>query len=102
MNAPLVTGIQNVYPNPFTGCTTIEIAIKEYPQNYLLKIYNIKGEQVRQFNGSAKGIITQNWDGTDNKGNKLCGSLSPLFSSWFQPLYPQAYLTINIYSIDGG
>lgn len=79
LNAPLVTGIQNVYPNPFTGCTTIEIAIKEYPQNYLLKIFNIKGEQVRQFNGSAKGIITQNWDGTDNKGNKLAAGVYLLY-----------------------
>ena len=71
LNTPLVTGIQNVYPNPFTGSTTIELTIKDNPQNYKLSIYNIKGEMVYQASGYAKGSISRNWDGKDNKGNKL-------------------------------
>jgi len=71
LNSPLVTGIQNVYPNPFTRSTTIELTIKENPQNYKLSIYNIKGEMVYQASGYAKGNISVNWDGKDNKGNKL-------------------------------
>ena len=59
LNTPLVTGIQNVYPNPFTGSTTIELTIKENPQNYKLSIYNIKGEMVYQASGYAKGSISR-------------------------------------------
>jgi hypothetical protein len=70
-NTPVVTGISNVYPNPFSGSTTIKLGVKEANQAYQLKIYNIKGECVYRNSGNAKGSFDLKWNGQSDSGEKL-------------------------------
>ena len=57
------------FPNPFVGATTISFSIPAHSQNAELKIYNIKGQLVKTFipEISPKGsVINFKWDGKDN------------------------------------
>ncbi|NLK49495.1 MAG: T9SS type A sorting domain-containing protein, partial [Candidatus Cloacimonetes bacterium] len=69
--APLFTGIHNVYPNPFADAITIRIGIKEPNPQYQLNIYNLKGQRVHQYVGKAKGFQDYRWDGRDASGKKV-------------------------------
>ena len=53
------------YPNPFNPATTIGFSLKT-ASDYSLTIYNVTGQVVAQFNGSANaGSHTINWDASN-------------------------------------
>ncbi|MFC1887973.1 T9SS type A sorting domain-containing protein [Candidatus Cloacimonadota bacterium] len=60
-----------IFPNPFNPATTISFANKEYIDTAMISIYNLKGQQVREF--PVTKLFSQNeertsviWDGRDN------------------------------------
>ncbi len=55
------------FPNPFVDETTIKFELPGDYENTVLKIFNISGKSIRQFNITAKK--SQQWDGRDNYGN---------------------------------
>lgn len=54
--------LQN-YPNPFNPSTTIEFSLPTYSE-WTVEIYNVTGQMIRTFNGSAVGKVELEWDGT--------------------------------------
>jgi hypothetical protein len=62
------------YPNPFLGNTTIEYEQKASGISEL-RIYNLKGQQVRLLDSSHKspGSYQLQWDGRDD-GGRACAS----------------------------
>lgn len=73
-NAPLLTELKSVYPNPFNPSATIQYALaKDARVN--LAIYNARGQLVRSFAEGDKASGTYNviWNGTDNYGRE-CGT----------------------------
>jgi len=68
---PIITGISQLYPNPFSSKLNIQVGIKEANQDYLLKIYNLKGQCVYSTKGNATGWLDLSWDGKTNSGAKL-------------------------------
>ncbi len=56
-------------PNPLKTNTTISFQLPKGLSDPLLKIYDLNGNQVKQFNISGKHA--QNWDGTDETGNRV-------------------------------
>ncbi|MCK4576573.1 T9SS type A sorting domain-containing protein, partial [candidate division WOR-3 bacterium] len=64
-----------VYPNPFSTSTSIQISCIEHrAEGIELKIYDVSGRVVRNFNlPTAYSILPTNfyWDGTDDFGKKL-------------------------------
>lgn len=68
---PVVTGIQEAYPNPFQTDLTLKLGVKEAHQNYHLRIYNLRGERVYQTQGNARGSFELTWDGRDQDGVRL-------------------------------
>ena len=69
--SPAFTGIHGVYPNPFRDAVSIQIGIKEPANQYLLNIYNLKGQCVHEYQGNGKGFVEYNWDGCDASGKPL-------------------------------
>ena len=69
---PLVTRLENAYPNPFNPDTTIRYQLKD-PAQVRIDIYNLKGQIVRSFSQShdAPGYYKLNWDGCDGSGRAL-------------------------------
>ena len=57
------------YPNPFSRSTDISFELSK-AGSASLKVYNLKGQLVRDLNAGnlAKGTHTINWDGKDNNG----------------------------------
>jgi hypothetical protein len=70
-SAPVISGIQGAYPNPFKDNLTVVLGIKDGHQDYQFKIYNIRGECVHSGSGFAKGTFELNWDGRASNGSKL-------------------------------
>ncbi|MDP2173145.1 MAG: chitobiase/beta-hexosaminidase C-terminal domain-containing protein [Candidatus Cloacimonadaceae bacterium] len=68
---PAFTGIQSVYPNPFSASITIALGVKESNQGYRLRIYNLRGECVYQERGVKSGLFDIAWNGTDMKDKRL-------------------------------
>lgn len=68
---PIITGIRNVYPNPFSNHTTIQLAVKEANQPYSMKVYNIKGACVYGTEGIAIGNFELHWNGYSSDGKRL-------------------------------
>jgi len=68
----------SAYPNPFHSSTTLSFSSKESIQNAEIKIYNIKGQLVRElrFDASPLSRFHQiSWDGTDKNGNMVSSGL---------------------------
>ncbi len=66
------------YPNPFHLSTTFSFSSKEYVQNAEIKIYNIKGQLVREFrpvSSSPTRSIEVIWDGSDKYGQKVASGV---------------------------
>ncbi len=74
-NLPMHKLNQN-YPNPFNPMTKIEYSIQK-TDKVSLKIYNTAGQAVRTLVNENKkvGNYTVNWDGKNDKGNKLSGGV---------------------------
>lgn len=71
---PLVTGINNVYPNPFNPSATINYSLEIQEQVELL-IYNTRGQVIRRLLQEAKqpGHYQIVWNGVDESGT-ACSS----------------------------
>jgi len=62
---PTTFELSQNYPNPFNPATTIGFSL-ETASDYALTIYNVTGQVVAQFNGSANaGNHSINWDATN-------------------------------------
>ena len=72
--APAMSGIQGVWPNPFSAKTSISLYLKDGGA-YSLDIYNVRGELVRRFVGQAKGPVELVWDAKDSKGRTLASGI---------------------------
>jgi hypothetical protein len=65
---PSQFGLSQNFPNPFNPKTSFVLAFP-VASEYSVIIYNIGGQVVRTFEGSAPaGHVTITWDGTDNHG----------------------------------
>jgi hypothetical protein len=63
------------YPNPFNPTTTISLDLP-VASNYNLEVYNIAGQKVRTFNGSAEaGTLEIVWDGKDASGSTVASGV---------------------------
>jgi hypothetical protein len=63
------------YPNPFNPTTTIALDLP-VASNYNLEVYNIAGQKVRTFSGSAEaGTLEIVWDGKDASGNQVASGM---------------------------
>lgn len=70
---PIISQIRN-YPNPFRTSTKFSFSSNNHIQNAELKIYNIKGQLVRDFpivTSSPSRSVSVTWDGKDSFGKKL-------------------------------
>ena len=69
---PVVTKLQDNYPNPFNPTTNIAYSVKE-AGNVNLKVYNVKGQLVRTLVNDVKetGNYTSTWNGTDNSNKSV-------------------------------
>jgi hypothetical protein len=72
---PVVTGIRDIYPNPFSTSVTLLLGVKEANQDYKLKIYNIRGELVYESSGMASGDFKHTWNGCATDGRKLSAGI---------------------------
>jgi len=69
---PDVFYLHQNYPNPLTTSTTISFSLIPSTQKAELKIYNIKGQLVRELDINAKsGIGSIAWDGQDSNGKQV-------------------------------
>ena len=64
------------YPNPFHSSTTFLCSSKEPIQNAEIKIYNLKGQLVREFGiRNSEFGFSAIWDGRDEFGNRVSSGL---------------------------
>jgi hypothetical protein len=70
---PILTNLENNYPNPFNPVTTIRYSLSDKAGSASLIIYNVKGQAVKTLlNGVAKnGNYNVKWNGTDNHNRPL-------------------------------
>lgn len=62
------------YPNPFNPKTTIQYSLSSEPKNADLKIYNIKGQLVRNYSLTKQnGNVV--WNGRDQHDNKISSGI---------------------------
>lgn len=68
-------GFTSVYPNPFND--SLNIAFKSKADNQTIKIYNLKGQLVREIRSSSKAnnIAKITWNGKDNQGSKVSSGI---------------------------
>ncbi|MCK4358977.1 MAG: T9SS type A sorting domain-containing protein, partial [Candidatus Cloacimonetes bacterium] len=69
--------LQN-YPNPFSTSTTISFSATDLHRLTQIKIYNIKGQLVKQLFPISIGINSQlsiDWDGKDENGKQLSNGI---------------------------
>ncbi|MDD4309174.1 MAG: FlgD immunoglobulin-like domain containing protein, partial [Candidatus Cloacimonetes bacterium] len=61
------------HPNPFNPSTTIKFSVNHNTPKLELKIYNVKGQLVKNlFSGAiSKGTHSLVWDGRDNEGSSV-------------------------------
>lgn len=79
----MITGIHNIYPNPFNPDTIISYALREDSQ-VSITVINCKGQSIRTLVNDHKsmGLHQIGWDGRDNQGNSCSSGLYLLkFSS---------------------
>jgi hypothetical protein len=62
---PTAFALSQNYPNPFNPTTSIELALP-VASEYTLTIYNVLGQEVKSFNGSAEaGFVRIDWDASN-------------------------------------
>lgn len=69
---PTFTGLKQVFPNPFNPVANIAYVLAA-PSDVSISIYNMRGQQVRNFqrNNVAAGSWNLTWDGKDQNGREL-------------------------------
>jgi len=67
----------NSFPNPFSNSTTINFYLKNDGQSGYLKIYNVRGQLIRQFSlqSNKSGENTIIWNGKDQYGIQVGNGL---------------------------
>jgi hypothetical protein len=71
---PFHNYLERNYPNPFNPSTEIKFSI-ENPQNASLAIYNIKGQVVRRYPITKRGVQKVIWNGQDSSNNDVASGL---------------------------
>ena len=69
---PLITSLNNIYPNPFNPSTTISYGLAK-AEKVNIQIFNIKGQLVRNLLSEPRQIGNYRivWNGTDDRGQSL-------------------------------
>jgi hypothetical protein len=63
------------YPNPFNPTTTIALSLP-VAGDYTVAIYNVAGQLIRTFDGSASaGVVQLVWDGKDASGSTVASGM---------------------------
>ncbi len=65
--------LSKAYPNPFRSKTKIDFYSPNHNSN--LKIYNIRGELVKEFKSHEKGNSSIIWDGTNNNNKEVASGV---------------------------
>lgn len=75
-NVPTAYALDQNYPNPFNPTTSIQFALPQ-SDNVKLKIYNIRGQLVRNLANAnyEAGYHTLQWDATDDRGVKVASGI---------------------------
>ena len=73
---PLITKLNQNYPNPFNPTTTINYSLRENSK-VSLKIYNIKGQRVKQLVSDqlSAGQHSVVWNGKDENNKSVCSGI---------------------------
>ncbi len=66
----LINNLEAAYPNPFNPATTIRFSVKK-DETGSVRIYNLKGELIRSYDGYTSGEHKVVWDGADRSGKKV-------------------------------
>ena len=65
----------SLFPNPFQDLITLNINIPNQ-ENLEVEIYDLNSRRIIQlYKGTAKGMITLQWDGNDSAGNKVANGV---------------------------
>jgi len=75
-NIPLVTQLNEAYPNPFNPSTTLSYSLHA-PSEIRLDIFNLKGQLVRSYSRehNSAGNYSISFDGRDLNGNLLASGI---------------------------
>jgi len=75
-NIPLITSLNNIYPNPFNPSTTISYGVAN-AERVNIQIFNIKGQLVRNLLSESRqsGNYRIVWDGTNDRGQSLSSGM---------------------------
>lgn len=74
----LRTGVNSVFPNPFTSSTTIHYGVAKNGSDVQIGVYNVKGELVRELVNRIHDSNTNysvGWNGKDYAGNGCSNGL---------------------------
>jgi len=73
---PFVTQIHKVYPNPLNTRTNAYFEVKVRPtETATVRIFNIKGQVIKEFTQLNSGIHKLTWDGKDNNKNEIASGV---------------------------
>ncbi len=74
--APMRIGLNEVFPNPFTGETTIRYAVSR-PQPVRIAVYDVTGRRVRVLRNAPvdPGVSSMVWDGRDFAGARVASGV---------------------------
>ncbi len=74
--APMRIGLNEVFPNPFTGETTIRYALSR-PQQVRIAVYDVTGRRVRLLRDAPvePGVSSMVWDGRDFAGARVASGV---------------------------
>ena len=69
-NLPLFTAVSNVFPNPVRNEANFSVSVKE-GETAVLKIFNVRGQLVREFADIREGERSIKWDRRCSMGNEV-------------------------------
>jgi len=67
---PLYTVLHGVYPNPVRSSANFDVSVKE-GETAVLRIFNVRGQMVREFNDIRTGVNNISWDRKCNLGREV-------------------------------
>jgi len=67
---PLFTAVSSVYPNPVRTSANFDINVKE-GETATLRVFNVRGQVVREFTDIRTGTHSIVWDKRDNSGREV-------------------------------
>ena len=84
------TRLLNVYPNPITTETGAKFEMNvRSSETATLRIFNIKGQLIREFAGLSGTDLTVNWDGRDNNNRETAAGM------YFYQLSSPSYYSVH-------